>query len=204
LAFAEPIGSRGALERAITQLAEALCITLEKRGLGARTLDLLFHRVDSTVQAIRIGTAQPAREPVRLARLLADRLETVDPGFGIELMTLAASLAEAWNYRQVGAGLGGEPCSPDIAALVDVLGNRIGPERLYRAAPVESDVPERSIRFVPPLAPPSEASWPAEWPRPGRLLPKPEAVHTIAVLPDYPPVTFTWRGVRRHVKRAEA
>jgi protein ImuB len=203
LAFAEPIGSRGALERAITQLVEALCASLEERGLGARTIDLLFHRVDSTVQAIRIGTAQPAREPGRLARLLTERLERIDPGYGIELMTLAATLAEPWNYRQVGSSLGGEPQAPDIAALIDVLGNRIGPERLFRAAPVESDVPERSIRFVPPLAPASEASWPADWPRPGRLLPKPEPVHTIAVLPDYPPVTFTWRGVRRQVKRAD-
>jgi protein ImuB len=203
LAFAEPIGSRGALERAIAQLVEALCVSLEERGLGARTIDLLFHRVDSTVQAMRIGTAQPAREPRRLTRLLTERLETIDPGFGIELMMLAATLAEPWNYRQVGASLGGEPRAPEIAALIDVLSNRIGPERLYRAAPVESDVPERSIRFVPPLAPPSDASWPAEWPRPGRLLPKPEPVQTIAVLPDYPPVTFTWRGVRRHVKRAD-
>jgi protein ImuB len=203
LAFAEPIGSRGALERAITQLGEALCIILEERGLGARTLDLLFHRVDSTVQALRIGTAQPAREPVRLTRLLTERLETIDPGFGIELMMLAATLAEPWNYRQVGASLGSEPHTPDIAALIDVLGNRIGPERLFRAASVQSDVPERSVRFVPPFAPPSEASWPTDWQRPGRLLPRPEPVQTIAVLPDHPPVMFTWRGVRRRVTRAD-
>jgi protein ImuB len=34
-------------------------------------------------------------------------------------------------------------------------------------------------------------------------LPTPEPIETVALLPDHPPVTFTWRGVRRRVKRAD-
>jgi protein ImuB len=34
-------------------------------------------------------------------------------------------------------------------------------------------------------------------------LPNPEPIETVALLPDHPPVTFTWRGVRRRVKRAD-
>src|SRR5690606_17517391 len=84
--FGEPIGAAETIARYTARLAEALCIELEKRGLGARRLDLLFHRVDNTKQFIRIGTAQPVRDPRRLTRLLCERIETVDPGFGIEVM----------------------------------------------------------------------------------------------------------------------
>ena len=41
------------------------------------------------------------------------------------------------------------------------------------------------------------------WPRPSRLLPRPENIEVVALLPDHPPVAFTWRGVRRRVKRAD-
>ena len=63
-------------------------------------LDLLFYRVDNTVEAIRAGTAKPIRDRKRMERLLCDRLEKIDPGFGIEIMTLSAISAEPLEYRQ--------------------------------------------------------------------------------------------------------
>ena len=42
----------------------------------------------TALQAIRVGTAQPVRDVKRLTRLLCDKIETVDPGFGIEIMSL--------------------------------------------------------------------------------------------------------------------
>ena len=36
-----------------------------------------------------------------------------------------------------------------------------------------------------------------------RLLPTPEPVETLALLPDHPPAFFTWRGIRRRVRRAD-
>ena len=41
-----------------------------------------------------------------------------------------------------------------LAVLVDRLENRLGPGRVYWAAPIESDVPERSVHRVPALSPP--------------------------------------------------
>jgi protein ImuB len=35
------------------------------------------------------------------------------------------------------------------------------------------------------------------------LLKPPEPIETVALLPDHPPVSFTWRGIRRRVKRAD-
>jgi protein ImuB len=200
-AFAEPIGAPQTLAHSIGRLVAALCPLLEAQGLGARRLDLLFHRVDGDVQAIRVGMATPVRDARHLTRLLTGGLETVDPGFGVEVMTLAAPIAEPMPYRQ--RAMLHEDEASGLSALIDTLANRIGAGKLYRAAPVESDLPERSVRIMAPLDPPTGQAWPQHWPRPSRLLSPPEPVETLALLPDHPPVHFTWRGMRRHVKRAD-
>ena len=92
--FAEPIGAPETIARYIGKLVMELCEALATKGLGARRLDLLFHRVDVRIEAIRIGTATPVRDVKRLTRLLCDKIETVEPGFGIEIMRLAATRAD--------------------------------------------------------------------------------------------------------------
>jgi protein ImuB len=200
--FAEPIGAPETIARYTRKLVDALCLELEQRGLGARRLDLLFHRVDNTKQFIRVGMAQPVRDAKRLTRLLRDKIETIDPGFGIEIMVLVAIEAEPLRDRQTISSLV-EPSEPDVSDLVDVLANRVGDNRLFRFTPVQSDVPERSVIRVPALSPETGATWDGDWPRPPRLLVRPEPVETMALLPDHPPVWFTWRGIRRRVRRAD-
>lgn len=200
--FGEPIGAAETIARYTGKLVAALCEELEGRGLGARRLDLLFHRVDNTRQAIRVGTAQPVRDVKRLTRLLTEKIETIDPGFGIEVMELAAVLAEPLRDRQTISSLV-EETEPDISDLIDVLANRVGESRLCRFTPVQSDVPERSVACIPPLSPETGATWEGDWPRPPRLLDRPEPIETMALLPDHPPAWFTWRGIRRRVRRAD-
>jgi protein ImuB len=200
--FAEPIGAAETIARYVAKLTAKLCAELELRGLGARRLDLLFGLVDNRVQAIRIGTAQPVRDVNRLTRLLCDKIEKVDPGFGIEIMRLAATAAEPFATKQSISSLIEEP-EADVSGLIDILSNRVGESRLYRFAPVSSDVPERSVQRVAASAPTTGDGWPTQWPRPARLLAPPEAIETVALLPDQPPVSFTWRGSRRRVRRAD-
>jgi protein ImuB len=204
--FAEPVGAPETIARTMGKLVGQLCEALEAKALGARRLDLLFHRVDNRIEAIRIGTALPVRDVKRLTRLLCDKLETIDPGFGIESMRLAATLAEPLAPKQTISSLTGEP-EADVSGLIDTLANRVGKQRLYRFAPVASDVPERSVCRVAPAAPDTGETWPDlwpnHWPRPSRLLPAPEPIETVALLPDHPPASFTWRGIRRHVKCAD-
>lgn len=201
-AFAEPIGAAETIARYVSKLVVQLCEGLEARGLGARRLDLLCQRVDSHVQAVRVGLGAPVRDPKRLTRLLCEKIETIEPGFGIEVMTLAATIAEPIERRQTVSSLI-EETAPDVSDLIDILANRVGNKAVYRLAPVASDVPERSVCRVPALAPETGASWPDHWPRPARLLARPEPVETMALLPDQPPVHFTWRGIRRRVKCAD-
>ena len=138
----------------------------------------------------------------RLTQLLCDKIETIDPGFGIEILTLTATVAEPIENKQFASSLV-EDSEADISGLIDLLANRVGEQRLYRVTPIASDVPERSFTRIAPMAPDETANWPDHWPRPSRLLPRPEAVETVALLPNQPPVTFTWRGTRRLVKRAD-
>ncbi|MFN4059787.1 MAG: Y-family DNA polymerase [Paracoccus hibiscisoli] len=199
--FAEPIGAAETIARYIARLVTDLCAALEARGQGARRLDLLCWRVDNRVQTVRVGLATAQRDPARLTRLLTDKIPTIDPSFGIEIMTLTATLAEPLVPRQASSLL--EQAPPDIAGLVDLLANRVGARAVYRLSPVASDVPERSVTRVAALSPDQGGGWPGHWPRPARLLPRPEPIETMALLPDHPPKWIAWRGTRHAVARAD-
>jgi protein ImuB len=208
LAFAEPLCDAAGLAAASAGLLPDLCRELASREEGLRRLDAVFRRVDGVPIAIRVGTAAPTRDPRHLAQLVAERLPQVDPGFGIDEIVVLASRTEAMRERQVrGAVLapfeGGGGGRVGLGTLVDKLGNRLGEGRVFRAAPVESRVPERSVRRVPALAPPVRGGWPAGLPRPSRIIDPPEPVAATALLPDHPPTFFVWRRVRYVVRGAD-
>ncbi len=172
LGFVEPLLTAEAFSRVIAQLVPSVCGALEKAGQGARRLDLLFERVDGSVPAIRIGTARPSRDARHLARMLDERLERIDPGLGVAAMWLVVLQADPLAYAQGTVRLSADDGpTPDIAALVDRLDNRLGRGQVYRAAPVESDVPERSVQRVPALTPPVRSGWLGGLPRPVRKRP---------------------------------
>ncbi|MBY4618061.1 MULTISPECIES: Y-family DNA polymerase [Rhizobium] len=199
-AFAEPIGAPETIAKYVSRLVVELCEALQKKGLGVRRADLLVHKVDNTMQAIRAGTAKPARDVAWLTKLFKDRIEKIEPGFGIEKLSLVAVIAEPLTEVQKASSLIEEEIV-DIAPLIDVIGNR--GQRVYRIVPVASDVPERSVTRVSAVAEETGALWSLHWPRPVRLLSCPELIEVIALLPDHPPVSMTWRGKRRRVKRAD-
>jgi protein ImuB len=136
--------------------------------------------------------------------LLRERVETVEPGFGIEAMRLVIVLAEPLGVEQVAVPLGdAAPAEPDLAPLVDRLAARFGEGRVFRVLPIESDVPERSARRAAPFGHATHAAWPSGLPRPVRLLVPPQPVEAVSALPDGPPAAFTWRRIRHRVRRAD-
>lgn len=203
LAFAEPISAPEDLARVAFDVAERLCARLEREGQGARRFELAFHRLDGQAIPLRIGLSVAGREAKRIARLFAPKLETVDPGFGIEVVTLAAENVEPMSARQARLDAGRD-AEDGLAPLIDRLANRLGEERVWKAVPVESHVPELAAGRAGPLAPAAEARpWDRERPRPVRLLRRPEPIEAMAPIPDDPPVQFRWRGRLRRVRRAE-
>jgi len=188
----EPIGTPEAIGQVMADLADDLSGELRKRGLGARQVSLTLLRIDGTEQILAVGLARASRDPRHLTRLLHLRLESIDPGLGIEAGRLIARHVEPLGAEALEAILPGDGDATDIASLVDQLAGRIGHRALFKAAPVDSDVPERAVVRVPALQHPT--GWPA-WKRPARLLARPEPLSgVIALLPDHPPRRFAWRG----------
>jgi len=198
LGFLEPIATPEAITEATGEAIRRILPLLAQAGIGVRRLDLLCDRIDGEVQKIAIGTVRPTRDGPHLARLLCAKIDRIEPGFGIESIRLVASRVEPLAPQPIDA----HPEEvPDLSSLIDCLAGRLGARRLYRLSAVESDIPERSVRRIGPLAEP--ANWP-RWPRPIRLLSPPEPVdHVMAVHPDGGPKRFNWRGKAYRVAVAD-
>lgn len=220
--FAEPVATAEAIEHWLSILVPRLTTALEAGGLGVRALECIADRVDSVPQRIRIGLARPSRDPAHLLRLLKRRIEDVEPGYGIDAIALHVRRAAPLGPEPVVERLD-EEAAPDIATLVDTLATRIGLKRMWRMRAVESDVPERAATRMAVLDPPERGRarpkiddvgqldrspafypWHPEWPKPARLLRRPERLdHVIAELPDHAPRRFTWRGQPHRVVCAD-
>ncbi len=201
LLFVEPLQGAESLAAANALLAARLCRRLDAACLGARRLELVLVRLDGSACVQDVALARPSRAPGHLGRLLDERLDRVDPGEGIEAMWLVACVAEPLAAEQ--ASLSEDRAAPELAPLIDTLRNRLGPGRLWRPVPVESDVPERSVRRAGFDAPADGSSWPPGLPRPVRLVEPPQPVLALAELPDHAPAAFTWRRRRHRVVSAD-
>ncbi|WP_375284502.1 DUF6504 family protein [Sphingobium yanoikuyae] len=193
----EPIGTAEAINQVIGDLVADLVALLVEQGLGLRTAQLACQIVDGSEQRIAIGTAKATRDAKHLKRMLTMRVERIDPGLGIEAMTLSAPRVEQLRAQTLEAGLITGNRAPDIAPLVDQLAGRIDPDTPFRLSSHESDVPERAVRRIGPMAKPK--GWPG-WKRPVRMLRRPELLsNVVALLPDHPPRRFVWRGLSYRV-----
>ncbi len=197
----EPIGTAEAFAQVIGDLTADLAKLLLRSGHGARHLDLFFERVDGHRQAIRVGTALPSRDSAHLAKLLCQRIDTIEPGLGVEAMMLVAPLTEPLAGAQADALAARR--GPDLPALIDALANRFGARQLYRAGAQPSSMPEREITLMAPLGKVEALGWDAALPRPSRMIDPPQRIEVTAMLPDHPPAMFVWRGKRYRVARAD-
>lgn len=209
--FAEPISQEDDIRRVIRDLASSAVPTLEKRGEGARRIELKFFRVDGEVFTLEVHAANPLRDAGRMAALFDERLTALkddfDAGYGFDLMRLeivqAETLAELQedilSKRQSGSGLD---------ALIDRLGARLGTDRVRVFAHADTHIPERRFGLVPAVRRRAQSEHaperkPGPITRPIWLLDRPEPLEVIAEVPDGPPLRFRWRKVHYAVQRSE-
>lgn len=202
--FAEPITSEDVIVDSIERLALQLAKILEERGKGARKLEAAFFRADGAFRRIVIETGNPTRDPkiiVRLFRLKLDTLaDPIDPGFGFDLIRLAATLAQIDAPQAAALGKDDRE-EREIDQLIDSLSARFGPQRVLRFHRQDTHIPEAEAVLLAAQFGKPQAKWeprraPDETPRrPLRLLPRPEPISVMAQIPDGPPLRFRWRSV---------
>ena len=155
--FPEPIAHQRDVLGTIERLAARLAHVLEQRGEGARLLQVALFRADGKVFRVEAGTGAPLREPCRIARLFADRLDVigdeVDPGFGFDIVRLAALVTERSDPQQT--GLAAPDHEAELAHLIDRLGARFGLRRVMRQVPQDTHIPEFAVAAVAAAALPS-------------------------------------------------
>jgi protein ImuB len=203
LPFPEPLITHDGIVAGLDHLAERLCQAIALVRRGARRVRLSVYRADGTSAVIEAGLSAPCREPSHLVRLFADRVGSIDAGFGVDLMVLAALVTEPLLPAQ--AAFARSEDRSKAEPLIDLLASRLEGSAVRRLAPFASHVPERSQNTITALA----GSWPwpeqepAKPPRPCLLFAEPERIDVIAEIPEGPPARFTWRRVTRRVVKAE-
>jgi protein ImuB len=155
--FSEPIALERDVLGTIARLADKLGAAMERRQDGARLLQVALFRTDHKVFRIEVGTAAPVRDAARIARLFADRLAAIgddcDPGFGFDMVRLAALVAERSEPVQAALASGfmqsGSGEDEEFSHLIDRLGARFGLRRVTRLVEQDTHIPEFAVVSVP-------------------------------------------------------
>lgn len=199
-----PVCTAESIEIAIKKLLGALCLRLQQEGKGLRGTVLQCFRVDGNIQQINISTTHPSHHCEHLFKLFLLKIPSIEPGLGIELFLLKASLIEKMPLQQEslwtkGSGLN----NSHLAELLDRLAMKLGFDSFHRYLPDEHHWPERSIKTAASLLEKPTTTWNANRQRPTRLLSRPEPIEVTAPIPDYPPMTFRYRGKVHFIKKAD-
>lgn len=199
----EPIRTVTGIEIAIKRLLEVLCERFIQEGKGMRTGILKGYRVDGELEQISIGTNRASRNATHLFKLFELKIQEIEPALGIELFTLEATLVEDVSENQEALWSTANRDRTAISELLDNIAGKVGIQTIQRYLPQEHYWPERSIKKVSSLDEQPETEWPTDRFRPIHLLPKPEPVDVMVVLPDYPPMHFRYKGEVIRVARAD-
>ncbi len=214
--FAESIAREEDVLGTVERLAARLQVALERRGDGARRIELTLFRTDGEVRRIATGCSRPLRAPEQIRALFVERLTALadefDPGFGFDMARLSVVVAEPSPPEQI--GIGGEDDAAELDRLVDRLSARLGSRRVRRLIAQDSHIPEIAAASMPAQA--ASAAVGAGWrayrhycaeaelaPRPLRLLARPEPIEAVAEVPDGPPLRFRWRRALHEVIAAD-
>jgi protein ImuB len=208
--FAEPIAREEDVLAVTERLASRLKLALERRGDGARRIELTLFRTDGAIRRIAAGTSRPLRDAAEIRALFVERLaalaDALDPGFGFDMARLSVLIAEPCAPEQIGIG-GGEHVA-EMNRLVDRLSARLGSQRVRRLVAQDSHLPEIASAIMPAQRTGTGDGWAAFRQyrdavelssRPLRLFARPEPIEAVAEVPDGPPLRFRWRRALHEV-----
>ena len=199
LSLPDPIGLRDDIIAALDRLLPRLCQHLKTQSQGARHIRLEAFRSDATMDSIEIGLARPSDTPEQIWPVLMMKLDSIEAGFGIDLLRLEATRTEALHSAALTGHLAAGTQSRQrqenphrIADLIGQLGARIGLEQITRSHPANSYIPEKGHQTLA-----------AAWSEPAKNWAKPRLKRPVVLWQPEPindlqkmqlPTLFRWRG----------
>lgn len=199
LTFPDPIGLKDDIMAGIDRMLPRLCAQLEAKAHGLRSLKLEAHRTDQHAEIIHLSLARPCHDASRIRPLIDMKLDSIDAGFGIDMLRLEATQTEPLHQRtkvgHLGAGQAVRERLVNAGALEDLIGKlgaRIGLEAITRRHPAQSHIPEKTANVLAAAWSHPARNWPSSIARRPLTLWPPEPVH-IPAIPELPSL-FRWRG----------
>ncbi len=222
-----PTADRAALNMILEQLAQRVGEALRARDQGAVQLACRLDVADRPPRLLEIDLFRPTADARHFIELLHLQSEWLDLRGAVGRVGLAAVTTAKLAHRQrelFAAAL--ENHSEELARLINRLSSRLGREQVLRPQLTTDAVPERawrSISFAPEYLAPREPtgkisnrqrtarpikSSPAVYSQEAKALTRPLVLHdpplalsVVALAPDGPPASFTYRGQSERVAR---
>jgi len=200
----EPIQTAKGIEIAIENLLENLCSILQKDDVGFRNAILKCYRLDGKLQQISIGTNQASIHVKHLFKLFELKINQIEPDLGIELFIMEATKVETLPKQQEALWqIQAQSNLSEVSELLDRIGIKAGKNAIRRYLPQEHHWPEHSVTAINDIQQQPATEWPNHKLRPTVLLNQPEPIQVSAPIPDYPPMTFTYKGLLHRVIKAD-
>jgi len=203
------IDRRQGIERLVAVLIRQLCGKLVACGRGALELAVRLECPPAAPVTFHAGLFRPTASPRHLQDVIhlhLERLRLPAPVAGVSLQVTASGREEPRQQRL----FADDPSLPDprrFARLVDRLAGRLGRRAVRAVQPTPDAQPERACHYRPLVAPRKRSPAPLRTDRPGPLerplwlVPRPQPLDVVAVVPLGPPVRFRLGGTLHQVVR---
>ena len=214
-AFEFPLQSQDSVKTALLDLFARAFGELERRALSCGEFQLEFCTLDAmgrrSLYTKRLSLHAASRNLKSLSRLLESIVESAGIRAGLHSLALKSCALEKRAVQQGSfVPVAGE-ASPALAAagecLFDRLNVELDPGRLQSLHRRKSHLPDKSFAFeklegLSGLAAQKEICELSGVERPSYLLPGPQPISVVALLPDAAPVRIVWNGRRHEIIRA--
>ncbi|MBS1512431.1 MAG: DNA polymerase Y family protein [Bacteroidetes bacterium] len=200
----EPIITATGIEIALKRLLELLCGRLKNEEQGVRKLLFKCFRIDGKIEIIAIGTNRPTINIKHLFKLFEEKINLIEPAFGIELFVLEAPVVEDYSATQEKLWQNNNGLDNiAINEFIDRIESKFGKGLIYRYLPADHYWPERSFKRAVSINEDFQNKWKNEKIRPVHLLQQPQLIEVTAPVPDYPPMNFRYKGKLHKIIKAD-
>ena len=206
--FEPPLTSRKSIVIAINALFKAVLQQLKSNKRCAKYFHLALYDTQKSVICREFPLASATDDVTHLSTIIEPIIDGMHFSGELREIAITARQIEASRSEQTRLSPSLHKDAPDSREKKELLNTfsvRIGKERLLFAKLNQSYIPERSFSYHNAPDTITSQSVHESIPhytlheRPSYLLPTPEKIHTISMLPDKPPSFIQWRGKKLKV-----